>query len=52
MATRCTLCRRLVDRSQDADCRCGWCLDPNCARNHREFCPTDGQDKWIGAVEI
>ncbi|WP_336003187.1 hypothetical protein [Halorientalis halophila] len=53
MATRCKLCRRqLPDTSYDDRCTCGWWLDHNCSRNHREWCPRDGEDRWVGAVEL
>lgn len=53
MKVRCTLCRRTIpDRSLQRVCECGWCMDPNCQRNHESFCPVHGEDRWIGAVEI
>ncbi|WP_247009098.1 hypothetical protein [Halorientalis litorea] len=53
MRSRCKLCRgRLTDRSQDQNCSCGWVLDANCAHNHRHWCPDDGRDNWVGAVEL
>ncbi|MFB6164280.1 MAG: hypothetical protein ABEJ31_03890 [Haloarculaceae archaeon] len=53
MGTRCKLCgRRATDSSAVDACTCGWRLDANCYRNHREWCPATGPDRWIGAVEI
>ncbi|WP_254764515.1 hypothetical protein [Natrinema marinum] len=53
METKCTLCRHTIpDRSLQRWCACGWCMDPNCDRNHRSFCPVHGSERWIGAVEL
>ncbi|WP_255192206.1 hypothetical protein [Natronobeatus ordinarius] len=52
MVTRCTLCRRPIhDESLQRWCRCGWCMDPNCERNHAPFCQVNGSERWIGALE-
>jgi hypothetical protein len=53
MVTKCTLCRRVIpEESLRRWCECGWCMDPNCERNHESFCPTHGSERWIGTFEI
>lgn len=53
MAIGCKLCKhRLPDTGHDAHCTCGWWLDSHCSENHGKWCPDDGADSWIGAVEI
>lgn len=53
MVAKCTLCRRSIpERSLRHWCECGWCMDPNCKRNHESFCPAHGSDPWIGTFEF
>ena len=52
MSLQCKLCgRRIPDRSGERSCECGWRLDARCHDNHHGFCPSHGDDRWVGALE-
>ncbi|MFC7046432.1 hypothetical protein ACFQH6_14375 [Halobacteriaceae archaeon GCM10025711] len=50
---RCKLCeRRIDDRAYEVWCECGWHMDPRCTENHHAWCPSHGEDAWVGALEF
>ncbi|WP_161972917.1 MULTISPECIES: hypothetical protein [Halostella] len=53
MQQRCTLCRKVIGSGEERVlCHCGRLLHDRCADAHTDWCDVEGNERWIGAVEL
>lgn len=48
----CTLCQRVIRPGEASHCSCGQVLHRACAADHEPYCPTVGEEPWIGIEEF
>lgn len=51
MTTHCQGCGRPLDDHAEY-CMCGRHFHAACREDHEEWCPREGTDAWVGAVEF
>lgn len=48
----CSLCQQSVPVAETTRCSCGQVLHPGCAADHEPYCPSTGEERWIGVEEF